>query len=103
MSVLVVGEVRLGIENIRERDQISARALDRWIQGVVRDFGDRILPVDLDVAEAWGMLGAGDPLPPVDALVAATAKVHGLTVATRNKKHFDRTGASWVNPFRSPG
>ncbi len=100
MSVLVVGEVRLGIENIRERDQISARALDRWIQGVIRDFGDRILPVDLDVAEAWGMLGAKDPLPPVDALLGATAKVHGLTVATRNEEDFDRTGASWVNPFQ---
>ena len=90
----------MGIENIRERDQISARALDRWIQGVVRDFGDRILPVDLEVAEAWGMLGAKDPLPPVDALLGATARVHGLTVVSRNNKHFERTGAPWVNPFQ---
>ncbi len=98
----MIGEIRSGIERIRERDPASAHALDLWLGRVIRDFGDRILPVELEVAEAWGMLGARDPLPPIDALLGATAKVHGLTVVTRNEQDIGRTGALWVNPFRGP-
>ena len=100
LSVLVVGELRLGIERLRRRDPEGARALDRWLGRLMRDFAERILPVDIAVAEAWALSGADRPLPPIDALLGATAQVHGLTVATRNEKDISRTGAPWVNPFR---
>lgn len=101
LSVLTVGEIRRGIENVRRRDRPAARALERWLRRVVTDYGDRILPVDLVVAEEWGRLNAPDPVPVVDGLLAATATVHGLTLATRNVKDVARTGVRLVNPFEA--
>ena len=99
LSVVTVGEIRRGIESVRRRDPAAARALERWLRRVLRDHSDRILPVDLSVAEEWGRLNVPDPLPVVDGLLAATAKVHGLTLATRNLKDVARSGAEVVNPF----
>jgi predicted nucleic acid-binding protein len=69
---------------------------------VLQDHRDRVLAVDLSVAEEWGRLNVPDPLPVIDGLLAATAKVHGLTLATRNVKDVARSGADVVNPFE-PG
>ena len=99
LSVLVVGELRRGIELVRRRDSASATALDRWLTTVVRDYDDRILEVTADVAEAWAHMNLPDPLPVIDSLLAATAHVHGLTVATRNTKDIARTGVPVINPF----
>jgi toxin FitB len=99
LSVLTIGEIRRGIDNIRRRDATAARALERWLRRLITEHGDRLLPVDLEVAEEWGRLNVPQPLPVIDALLAATAKVHGLTVATRNVKDVARTGVDWVNPF----
>lgn len=99
LSVLTVGEIRKGIENVRRRDTAAARALDRWLRRVLAEHGDRILAVDLPVAEEWGRLNVPDPLPVIDGLLAATAKIHGLTLATRNVKDLARTGVDLVNPF----
>jgi len=99
LSVLVVGEIRRGIERIRRRDPKSAEALDRWLSGLSAGFEDRILPVDRRVAEEWGRMNVPDPLPVLDALMAATAKVHGLVLATRNVKDVASTGVRTVNPF----
>ena len=99
LSVLVVGEIRRGIERIRRRDPKSAQVLDRWLSGLSTGFEDRILPVDKLVAEEWGRMNVPDPLPVLDALMAATAKVHGLVVATRNVKDVASTGVKTVNPF----
>ena len=99
LSVLVVGELRRGIELVRRRDSASATALDRWLTTVVRDYDDRILEVTADVAEAWAHMNVPDPLPVIDSLLAATAHVHGLTVATRNTKDIARTGVPVINPF----
>lgn len=99
LSVLVIGEVRRGIENVRRRDAGRAHALDRWLRRVVRAHGDRILPVTSEIAEAWGPLNVPDPLPVIDSLLGATALVHGLTVATRNVADVARTGVPVVNPF----
>lgn len=73
--------------------------MERWLRRLVRAHDDRILPVDLAVAQEWGRLNVPDPLPVVDGLLAATAKVHGLTLATRNVKDIVRTGVPVVNPF----
>lgn len=99
LSVLVVGELRRGIERIRRRDPKTAQALDRWLAGLAAGFEDRILPVDLRVAEEWGRMNVPNPLPVLDALMAATAKVHGFVLATRNVKDVASTGVTTVNPF----
>jgi predicted nucleic acid-binding protein len=99
LSVLVVGEIRRGIEAVKRRDPRKAGSLERWLTRLARDHGDRILPVDRAVAEEWGRLGAVRSISVIDALLAATARVHGLTLATRNLRDVEWTGASCVNPF----
>ena len=99
LSVVTVGEIRRGIESVRRRDPAAARALERWLRRVLTDHSDRILAVDLSVAEEWGRLNVPDPMPVIDGLLAATARVHGLTLATRNVKDVARSGAEVVNPF----
>jgi predicted nucleic acid-binding protein len=99
LSVLVLGEIRRGIERIRVHDPSSARSLQKWLEEISSDFGDRILGVDLAIADQWGRLGLKQPVPVLDALLAATALVHNLTVATRDMHGFKNSGARIVNPF----
>jgi toxin FitB len=99
LSVLTIGEIRKGIERIRLRDRRAAASLDRWLRDVVDAHRDRILAVDEAVAEEWGRLNVPDPLPVVDGLLAATAAVHGLVLATRNVKDLRSTGVPLLNPF----
>jgi predicted nucleic acid-binding protein len=99
LSVLTVGEIRKGIENIRRRDQLAAEALEAWLQDLVDAYSDRCLPVDQAIAEEWGRLNVPSPLPVLDSLLAATAKVHGMTLVTRNLKDVERTGIDCMNPF----
>lgn len=101
LSVLVVGEIRTGIERIRRRDDEAARALDRWLRELLRTHEQRILPIDLAVAEEWGRLNAPVRVSAVDGLLAATAKVHGLSLATRNVRDVVRAGVRVVNPFEA--
>ena len=65
--------------------------------------GDRVLPIDEPIAEAWALLSVPDPLPLIDGLLAATAKVHGLTLVTRNIDDIARTGVSVLDPFSGSG
>jgi toxin FitB len=99
LSVLTIGEIRKGIESIRRRDPASAGTLDRWLQDVISENKERILPVDLRVAEEWGRMNVPDPLPVIDGLLAATARVHGLTLVTRNAKDMARAGIPCLDPF----
>jgi len=99
LSVLTIGEIRRGIVKIQRRDARSAAALNRWLRGLVESFEDRILTIDRFVAEEWGRLSVPTPLPVIDGLLAATAKIHGLSLATRNTKHVARTGVSFIDPF----
>ena len=96
-SVIVLAEIRRGIELKRRRDPEQARSLDRWFGQMRRRLGDRVLPVDEPIADAWAVLGI--PMPLIDGLLAATAKVHGLTLVTRNVDDFVRTSVSVVDPF----
>jgi len=84
LSVLVLSELRRGVESLRPRDPSRATALDLWLSTLAGAFGDRLLPVSPEVADDWGRLNAVRPLPVIDALLAATARVHGLTLVTRN-------------------
>ena len=99
LSVLVLGEIRMGIERLRLRDMESAKALDIWLSRLGRQFAARILPVDDRVAEIWGRLNIPDPLPPIDGLLAATALAYDLHLVTRNIKDVQRSGACVINPF----
>jgi toxin FitB len=99
VSVLVLGEIRKGIERVRSTNPDRARALEKWLYMLSRDFADRILPIDLAVADEWGRMSAKRPVSTVDALLAATAKVHEMVLATRNIADVADLGAKVLNPF----
>jgi hypothetical protein len=101
LSVLVAGEIRKGIELARRRDPAKARVLDQWLKEVDLAFADRMLPVDRAVTDAWGAMSAQRPVPVIDGLLAATAKVHGLVLVTRNDTHVAELGAEILNPFKA--
>ncbi len=101
LSVVSIGEVERGIARQQRLNPGFAHALSAWLDGVLALYGDRVLPVDLASARRWGRLsdalGHNNP----DLLIAATALEHGLTVATRNVRHFAPTGVAVIDPFRS--
>jgi toxin FitB len=100
LSALVVGEIREGVELARARDPQKAAVLERWLGEVTGAFGDRIMPVSTDVAEEWGRMNAIRPVPVINALLAATAKVNGFTLVTRNEADVAGLGAEVLNPFK---
>jgi predicted nucleic acid-binding protein len=99
LSVLTLGEIQRGIESIRRRDLPTAAALESWLGRISEAHRDRIVSIDRAIAEEWGRMNAPDPLPVVDGLLAATAKVAGLILATRNTGDVARSGVSFFNPF----
>jgi predicted nucleic acid-binding protein len=99
LSILTIGEIDRGIKRLAQRgDQHQATVLGGWLEDVIDEFGDRIVPVTLEIAREWGGQ-ASQPIPVVDGLIAATAKVHGWMVVTRNTKDFVNAGARVLNPF----
>lgn len=102
LSVITVGELRRGIVRLepgRRRDD-----LDYWLAELVLRFGERILPIDLGVTERWASLAeaqrsAGRASEMADELIAATAHVHGLTIVTRNTRHFEHSGCRVLSPW----
>jgi toxin FitB len=102
VSVLVVGEVRQGIERLRRRDPTQAGVFEAWLQTIHQEYADRILPITGEVAEEWGRMNVPDPLSVIDGLMAATAKVNRLTFATRNVANLAHTGTRLLNPFETP-
>jgi predicted nucleic acid-binding protein len=98
-SVIVLAEIRHGIELLRRRDPEQAKSLDRWFSRMRTRLENRVLPIDEPIAEAWALLGIPNPVPPIDGLLAATAKVHGLTLVTRNTADIVRTGVKILDPF----
>jgi toxin FitB len=99
LSVLVVGEIRQGIERLRPRNARQAATLEKWLDELVGSFGERVLPISERVAQIWGRLNSRAVLPVVDSLLAATALAHGLTLVTRNVKDIERSGVRCLNPF----
>ena len=99
VSVLVLGEIRRGITRLERRDPEQAAALDQWLDGLQRGFADRTIPIDAEIAERWGGLDAGSPIPVEDGLMAATALVRGLTFVTRNVADVERAGVVVLNPW----
>lgn len=99
ISVLVVGEIRQGIDRLARRDAMQAEVYETWLHRLYRDHHDRIIPLSAPIAEAWGRLNVPDPLPVVDGLMAATAKVRGFTLVTRDTATLARTGVRLLDPF----
>ena len=100
VSVVTLGEIEQGIARVRGRgDLYQAAALEYWLRDVESGFEDRVLSVTLPVAAAWGRQQYSQPLPVIDALIAATARVHGMTVVTRKVKDFELAGVPVLNPF----
>jgi predicted nucleic acid-binding protein len=102
VSVLTVGEIVKGIALLDESKK--KRDLKAWLLGLETQFEERILGIDAETAEIWGQSTAaaalnGISIPAVDGLIAATAVRHGLTVATRNIRHFQECGAKVINPW----
>lgn len=102
-SWISVAELKRGAALARRNDPPQALALETWINGIVKTLGDRILPVDQPVAELWSDLMVPDPRPPFDALIAATALAHRLTLVTRNVRDFSATGVALLDPWSVDG
>jgi predicted nucleic acid-binding protein len=99
LSVLVVGEIRQGIERLKRRDPTQAARLEQRLNDVLTLMQGRILAITENIAQRWGVLNSPDPLPVIDGLLAATALEHGLTLVTRNVRDIQRTGVAHLNPF----
>jgi predicted nucleic acid-binding protein len=99
LSVLVLGEIRKGIERARAKLPAQAKALEDWLTTVTHSFAARILPIDKAAAEEWGRMSAKRPVSTIDALLAATAKVNGMILVTRNVTDVADLGADVLNPF----
>lgn len=103
LSVLTLGELQKGIEKLPSSRRRTA--LQEWLNQDMRErFAGRLLPVSEDIALTWGRLQGeaerlGRMLPAIDALIGATALVHGLVVVTRNEQDIGRTGARVIDPW----
>ena len=100
LSVVTILELEMGILLVERRDPTQGTVLRSWLNAhVMPAFSDRILPVDTAVALRCAKLHVPDPRPDRDALIAATALVHGMAVVTRNIDDFVPTGVEIVNPW----
>jgi predicted nucleic acid-binding protein len=102
ISAITVLEIETGILQIERRDPDQAAILRNWFEGhVLKAFENRILPIDEIVARRCAQLHVPDPKSERDALIAASALVNGMTIATRNIKDFDQTGAHVFDPWKA--
>lgn len=105
VSVITVMEIEIGVALLERRDDAQGAVLRQWLENeLLAAFDDRILPIDLDVVRRAATLHVPDPRPERDALIAATALTHGLTVVTRNTADFEPLGVPVLNPWdEEPG
>jgi toxin FitB len=100
LSAMSVLELELGILRMERKDRRQGAQLREWMEGqVLTEFAGRILPVDTTVARRSASLHVPDPMPERDAMIAATALVHGMTLVTRNMRDFQRTGVTTLDPW----
>ncbi len=99
ISAVSVGEIQLGIEKTREQDIAKAKTISNWLDQVIGLYS--VLPMDANVFKVWGQLMHRESDTVIeDAMIAATALTHHLTVVTRNVKDFKRFNVNILNPFK---
>jgi toxin FitB len=103
ISALTIGKIRQGIERLRRKDRARADRLEHWLSGLQLTYQDHIVAIDAGIADEWGRMNVPGPLPVIDGLLAATARAHGWTLATRNTADLASSGAALFNPFNPPG
>ena len=99
LSVVTIGEVERGITQQRRINPEFSEDLQRWLNTILYRYEQRILPFSVSIARRWGQLSAEIGHHSADLMIAATALEHGLTVATRNARHYEPTKVSLVNPY----
>jgi predicted nucleic acid-binding protein len=100
LSAVTLGELQAGIERTRRQDPEKASAIEAWVDQIADSH--QVLPMDDRAFREWARLMAGRPDHLIeDAMIAATARVHHLTVVTRNERHFKSFGVPLLNPFTS--
>jgi toxin FitB len=99
LSVLTLGEIAKGAAKLERRNARAGRALYRWLEGLRLQYADRIIGIDAQIAETWGMLASKRSIPVIDALLAATALVRNLTLVTRNERDVADLGVRVLNPW----
>ena len=99
LSAVTIGEIERGIAQQQLRDPSFARELSIWLDRVLAWYGDRVLDLDVPTARRWGRLSGDLGHERADLIIAATALEHGLTVVTRNVRHFEPTGVPVFSPF----
>lgn len=100
LASITIHELELGILLLERKDKRQGAILRAWIDTrVLPEFDGRILPIDVAVVRRCAKLHVPDPRPMRDALIAATALVHGMTVVTRNVRDFEPTGVEILNPW----
>lgn len=103
LSVITVMELDIGVLRIERRDALQGGLLRKWLETrVVAQFAHRIFPIDTTIARRCANMHVPDPRPERDALIAATALTHGLTVVTRNAADFEPMGVAVLNPWFGP-
>ena len=99
LSAVTLGELQAGVENTRQQDAGRAEIIESWIDIVAASYN--VLPMDGRAFRCWAQLMHGKPADLIaDAMIAATAVVHNLTVMRRNLRDFERLGVPALNPFR---
>ena len=100
VSAITILELEIGVLQMERRDPLQGVILRKWLESqVLGAFEDRVLAVDLTVVRRCAALHVPDPLSERDALIAATALVHGMTVVTRNVTDFEPSGVGVLNPW----
>jgi hypothetical protein len=100
LSAVTAGEIQAGVELCRRQDPVKATEIESWLEQLTTSL--QVLPMDTRCFREWARLMEGKPdAVSEDAMIAATARVHALTVATRNEKDFKPLGVEIINPFRA--
>jgi predicted nucleic acid-binding protein len=99
LSAVTLGELQAGVERARVQDPVKAKVIESWIDALAETY--RILPMDGRAFRRWAQLMLGQPPELVaDAMIAATALIHELTVVTRNTRDFGKLGLTVIDPFQ---
>ncbi|MEI6828069.1 MAG: type II toxin-antitoxin system VapC family toxin [Desulfuromonadales bacterium] len=101
LSVATISEIQRGIVLQRHKDVLFAERLQQWLDALLKNYSERVLSVTPEIACRWGTLSAKVGHDGADVVIAATALHHGLSVVTRNERHFGIFRVPILNPYDS--